>query len=103
MKCSNPNCVYDQCNGHQHVEPMKQNSEHQTVQSKLTGKHIEIGFGPLPANADPSHGGLIPQNPFASSSQQRYMYAHPDILGQKGLKEWSTHTDFKNLPKKVKK
>lgn len=36
--------------------------------------------------------------PFKSEAQQRYMYAHPEILGKKGLKEWSEKTDYKNLP-----
>lgn len=40
--------------------------------------------------------------PFKSSAQQRYMYAHPEILGKKGLKEWSDKTDFKDLPEHVK-
>lgn len=39
--------------------------------------------------------------PFESSSQQGFMYAHPDILGKKGLKEWSDKTDFKHLPNHV--
>ncbi len=38
--------------------------------------------------------------PFDSKKQQRYMYAHPDILGKKGLKEWSSHTDFDKLPER---
>jgi hypothetical protein len=36
--------------------------------------------------------------PFESKAQQGYMYAHPEILGKKGLKEWSSKTDFKSLP-----
>lgn len=36
--------------------------------------------------------------PFKSQAQQKYMYAHPEILGKKGLKEWSAHTNFKSLP-----
>jgi hypothetical protein len=39
--------------------------------------------------------------PFDSKAQQRYMYAHPEILGKKGLKEWSGSTDFKKLPEHV--
>jgi len=39
--------------------------------------------------------------PFDSKAQQRYMYAHPEILGEKGLKEWSGSTDFKKLPEHV--
>jgi hypothetical protein len=39
--------------------------------------------------------------PFKSRKQQKYMYAHPDILGKKGLEEWSSKTNFKKLPEKV--
>jgi hypothetical protein len=35
---------------------------------------------------------------FESKAQQGYMYAHPEILGKKGLKEWSDKTNFKSLP-----
>jgi len=41
--------------------------------------------------------------PFESKAQQGYMYAHPEILGKEGLKEWSSKTDFKHLPEHVKK
>ena len=69
-------------------EPMH---EHDKVTSRLTGKQHEISMG--------MHGGgLVPKNPFASKAQQRFMYANPDILGKKGLKEWSSKTDFKSLP-----
>lgn len=41
--------------------------------------------------------------PFASKSQQRFLYAHPDKVGGKAkLKEWSAATDFKSLPDKKK-
>jgi hypothetical protein len=70
--------------------------EHQTIISRTTGKPCEISFGPLPGN-------LVPANPFSSISQQKYMYANPEVLGKKGLKEWSSKTDFKSLTKKVKK
>ena len=36
--------------------------------------------------------------PFESKAQQGYMYAHPEILGKKGLKEWSSKTNFGSLP-----
>jgi hypothetical protein len=39
--------------------------------------------------------------PFKSQAQQRYMYAHPEILGKKGLKEWSSKTKFEHLPNHV--
>jgi hypothetical protein len=41
--------------------------------------------------------------PFESKAQQGYMYSHPEILGKKGLKEWSDKTDFKGLPAHVHK
>lgn len=85
------------------TKPMDENSEHDKVMSRLTGHPVEIAFGPLPAGDDPSKGGLVPANPFSSSSQQRYMYSHPEILGKKGLKEWSSKTDFKSLPEKKRK
>jgi hypothetical protein len=37
--------------------------------------------------------------PFKSKAQQRFAYAHPEKFGgKKGLKEWSSHTNFKTLP-----
>ena len=41
-------------------------------------------------------------SPFSSKAQQRYMYSHPQILGKRGLSEWSEKTSFKTLPEKVK-
>jgi hypothetical protein len=41
--------------------------------------------------------------PFESKAQQGYMFAHPEILGKKALKEWSDKTDFKGLPEHVHK
>ena len=39
--------------------------------------------------------------PFESKAQQRYLYAHPEKVGGKEkLKEWSSATDFSNLPEK---
>ena len=73
------------------VKPQTYTKEHQTIRSRTTGKDYEIMFGPQPGN-------LVPKNPFASKAQQRFMYANPDILGKKGLKEWSSKTDFKSLP-----
>lgn len=67
--------------------------EHDTIKSRTNGQDYEIGFGP-------QSGGNVPKNPFASKAQQGYMYAHPEILGKKGLKEWSGATDFSKLPKK---
>jgi len=42
--------------------------------------------------------------PFASKSQQRFLYAHPDkVGGASKLKEWSAATDFSSLPQKATK
>jgi len=43
--------------------------------------------------------------PFKSKAQQRFMYAHKDDPSMKNvdLKEWSSATDFKNLPERKKK
>lgn len=41
--------------------------------------------------------------PFQSKAQQKYMYAHPEVLGKKALKEWSSKTDFKDLPEHAHK
>ena len=78
--------------------------EHDQIYSRTLGKMVEIGVGihgTSPKDGD--RGGLAPANPFASTSQQKYMYANPEILGKKGLKEWSSKTNFKSLPTKVKK
>jgi hypothetical protein len=75
---------------------MPYTTEHQTVISRTTGLSHEISMG-MPGR------GMVPKNPFASKAQQGYMYAHPEILGKKALKEWSSKTDFKSLPKHVKK
>lgn len=41
--------------------------------------------------------------PFASKSQQRFAYAHPEKFGGKeGLSEWSSATDFSKIPEKKK-
>jgi hypothetical protein len=76
--------------------------EHTEIVSRTLGKKVEIGVGPLPVGPS-GIGGLVPANPFSSTSQQKFMYSNPSILGKKGLKEWSSKTDFKSLPKKVKK
>lgn len=77
-----------------HATPAKPfTTEHQKLRSRVTGLDHEISFGPQP-------DGLVPKNPFASQAQQRYMYANPDVLGKKALKEWGSKTDFKKLPKK---
>ena len=78
------------------------NGEHEKIYSRTLCRDVEIGIGPLPVGPS-GIGGLVGKNPFSSTSQQKYMYAHPSILGKKGLKEWSSKTDFKSLPKKVKK
>ena len=88
------------------VKPLDQNSEHQKVRSRLTGHNHEIGFGPIGANADPSHGGGLPSNPFASKSQQKWMFA-AEARGEvpKGMAErWAHETpDTKSLPEKKHK
>jgi hypothetical protein len=103
MKCSDPNCVYDQCAGHTEVNPLDYTHEHQKVKSRLTGKNVEIAQGPMPAAGDPSKGGLVGKNPFASQAQAGYMHSHPEILGKERLKEWDNATRGKHLPKHVKK
>jgi hypothetical protein len=41
--------------------------------------------------------------PFKSKAQQRFAYANPKKFGgKKGLEEWSSDTDFKRIPEKVK-
>jgi hypothetical protein len=78
--------------------------EHTKVYSRTLARDVEIGVGIHGTSPDAdARGGLCPKNPFASKQQQKYMYANPSILGKKGLAEWSSKTDFKSLPKKVKK
>jgi hypothetical protein len=71
-------------------------TEHQTITSRTTGLPHEISFGML-------DNGNVPRNPFVSQNQQRFLYSHPEKIGKKALAEWSSKTDFKSLPKKVKK
>ncbi len=78
------------------------NGEHEKIYSRTLCRDVEIGIGPLPVGPS-GIGGLVPANPFASKQQQKFMYANPSVLGKKGLAEWSSKTDFKSLPKKVKK
>ena len=40
--------------------------------------------------------------PFKSAAQQKYLHAHPEILGKK-IKEWDASTDFDKLPEHVSK
>lgn len=78
--------------------------EHTKIFSRTRGVMLEIAVGPHgTSDKDNVTGGLVSKNPFLSTSQQKYMYAHPEILGKKGLKEWSSKTNFKSLPTKVKK
>lgn len=98
---------YSHCSGASvETKPLNENSEHDKVRSRLTGKQHEISFGPIGANADPSKGGGVSANPFASKSQQRWMFA-AEARGEvpKGMAEkWAHHTpDIKHLPEKVKK
>ena len=95
---------YTHCSGAGlYTEPQEFTSEHQTVKSRLDGKDHEIMFGPLPANADPSKGGLVPSNPFASGAQRAYLNMHPDILGKKALHEWNEASKGQHVPYHVKK
>jgi hypothetical protein len=89
---------YDHCSGAGlKVEPIDYTSEHQKVKSRLTGHDVEIEFSPM-------GGGFVPANPFASKSQAAFAHANPDkFRGEEKLKEWDRATDFKHLPKKVKK
>lgn len=88
------------------TKPMDFNSEHDTVKSRLTGADVEIKFMPLPAGPDPSKGGLVPKNPYASKSQQRFMFA-AEARGDvpKGTaKRWAHETpDIKSLSEKKRK
>jgi hypothetical protein len=94
---------YDKMSGSgQIVKPLETNSEHQTVKSRLTGKDIEIGFGPLPAASNPSLGGLVPENPFKSAAQRGYLHSHPEVLGPTALKEWDQASKGLKLPEYVK-
>src|SRR5690242_18538991 len=85
------------------TKPLDMNSEHQTVKSRLSGKDHEIGFGPLPAAANPVMGGQVPSNPFASRAQAGYMHMHPEVLGKTALAEWDRASKGKHLPEHVKK
>jgi hypothetical protein len=79
------------------TKPQIYTKEHQTIKSRTNGQEYEIMFGPQPGN-------LVPANPFASKAQQRFLYSHPEKVGGKEkLKEWSSATDFANLPEKVKR
>lgn len=71
-------------------------SEHDTIQSRISRRPIEIQFGPQP-------DGKVPRNPFASQAQAGYLHSHPDILGPSKLKEFDNATRGKSLPKRVKK
>lgn len=80
-------------------------SEHDTIQSRVTGRNHEIKFGPMPSTMGTDHtgstGGLVPKNPFASIAQAKFAHANPEKFGgESGLKEWDSSTDFKKLPKK---
>lgn len=78
--------------------------EHDKIFSRTRGTQMEIAVGPHGTGSkDGATGGLVSKNPFASKQQQKYMYANPEILGKKGLREWSAKTNFNSLPKRVKK
>jgi hypothetical protein len=71
-------------------------SEHDTIQSRTTGRMHEIAITPV-------GGGLVPKNPFASAAQRSYMHANPEVLGKKGLAEWDAASKGQKVPYKVKK
>lgn len=76
--------------------PREEMHEHDKVQSRTTGKKVEISMGP-------HGGGLVPANPFASLAQEGFLHAHPEKLGKKELAHWDAETKGKSLPKKVRK
>ena len=41
--------------------------------------------------------------PFKSDAQRKYMFAHPEVLGEKGLHEWAHASKGMKLPEHVKK
>jgi hypothetical protein len=71
-------------------------SEHDSIQSRTTGRMHEIMFGPQPGN-------LVPRNPFASAAQRGYLNSHPEVLGRKALDEWNASSKGQKVPYKVKK
>lgn len=81
------------------VKPQEFTSEHDTIKSRLTGKDVEIMFMPM-------GGGNVPKNPYASKSQQRFMFA-AEARGDapKGTAQrWAHETpDIKHLPEKKRK
>lgn len=76
--------------------PAPKMNEHDKIQSRTTGRMMEIGVPPV-------GGGLVPTNPFSSLAQAGYLHSHPDILGKTALDEWDESTKGKHLPKHVKK
>jgi hypothetical protein len=40
---------------------------------------------------------------FKSDAQRKYMFANPEVLGEKGLHEWAAASKGKKLPEHVKK
>ena len=71
--------------------------EHTKIHSRTLHRDIEIGVG--------MHGdNKVPANPFASKSQQRFLFAHPEkVGGKKKLEEWAHATNFSKIPERVKK
>lgn len=79
------------------ANPMHYTKEHDKIQSRTTGKMMEISIGDV-------GGGLVPKNPFASLQQARFAHVHPEKFGgEKGLKEWDKSTNFSNIPERKKK
>jgi hypothetical protein len=70
--------------------------EHDSIQSRITGRMCEISITPV-------GGGLVPKNPFASLAQAGYLHSHPEKLGAKKLAEFDAATKGKHLPEHVKK
>jgi len=79
-------------------QPQDFTKEHQTIRSRTNGKEYEIKFGPLPGN-------LVPSNPFASQSQEKFMFANKNKMEKQGVDvdEWAKASKDKKLPKKVNK
>jgi hypothetical protein len=89
----------EECGQPLDVNKLPWTREHDYLISRTTGYANEVKFGP-------QAGGLVSRNPFASKSQQRFMFAaeaRGDI--KKGTAEkWAKHTpNIKSLPERAKK
>ncbi len=78
--------------------PNEKMHEHDTIRSRTTGRQQEISMGP-------QSGGRVPANPFASKSQQRFMFAAEarGAVPKGTAKHWAKETpNIKQLPEHVK-